>query len=261
MNDFINHISDPLNLAILVVSALIIIVALISVVVSIVLAIKYVKYNKIHNSVGLTGEYVARKILDDNGLENIAVKKTGSLMFGNSYSHFFKKVRLRRRTWKKDSVTSLAMAAQKSCLAILDKEGDRDMKTRIVLTPIRMFGPFMFVPLIVVGVVIDVLVFKTPTWISVAFAGAGLLFFVIAFILTIMTLKTERKAQSKAYDVLKNGNMATEEELGMMKKLFHLYNIQYINDVILSFLEILLRVLQILAAAKGGSSSSVSSNR
>ena len=59
--------------------------------------------------------------------EHIKVSKNGSILFGNSYSHFFKKVRLRRLTWKKDSITSLSIAVQKASLAILDKEGDPDM--------------------------------------------------------------------------------------------------------------------------------------
>ncbi len=112
-----------------VVLVLLAIALIVAFVISICLAISYVKYNKKKNSVGKTGEQVARKILDDNGLEHIAVSKNGSILFGNSYSHFLKKkVRLRRLTWQKDSVTSLAMAAQKSSLAVMDKEGDPSMK-------------------------------------------------------------------------------------------------------------------------------------
>lgn len=39
----------------------------------------------------------------------------------------------------------------------------------------------------------------------------------------------------------------TEEELDALKKLFHLYNVQYVNDIILSCLELLYTVLQIAA--------------
>ena len=39
--------------------------------------------------------------------------------------------------------------------------------------------------------------------------------------------------------------MATEEELDDLKELFHLYNIQYINDSILACLELLYTILQI----------------
>ena len=140
-----------LEIALMVVGALIGIVGLASLFVSAWLGVKYYKFNKKENSVGLTGVEVARKILDNNELENIKVKVTGSLLFGNSYSHIFKKVRLRRFTKDKKSITSLGMGAQKACLAILDKEGDKDMRKRIKLFPLITFGPFMFIPLIIIG--------------------------------------------------------------------------------------------------------------
>ena len=144
--------SDAIAWAMLIVGALIIVFALIGVGISIFLFFKYHKLNKTKNSCGLTGEEAARRILDNNGLQHIAVKCTGSIIWGNSYSHYFKKVRLRRFTYKKDSVTSLAMAAEKSALAVLDKEHDPLMKTRNVLIPLQIFGPLMFIPLIAIGV-------------------------------------------------------------------------------------------------------------
>ena len=65
--------------------------------------------------------------------------------------------------------------------------------------------------------------------------------------MSLKVLKTEVKAQNRAYDLLKNNNMATDEELIMLKKLFKLYNIQYVNDMILALLELIYRVLQIIA--------------
>ena len=92
-----------LEIAIAIVGILIAIVGMISGVISIWLAIRYAKFNKKENSAGMTGEQVARKILDDNGLNHIKVSVVGSIMFGNSYSHYFKKVRLRRMTRHENS--------------------------------------------------------------------------------------------------------------------------------------------------------------
>ena len=231
----LNNVSDTIIISMGIILTLIAIVSIVAFIVQIVLAIKYHKYNKKQNSLNMTGEKIARKILDENGLEHIKVKSSGSILFGNSYSHFFKKVRLRRLTWKKSSVSSLAMAAQKSCLAILDKENDSDMNTRIKLTPIIYFGPMAFLPLIIIGVLIDILVMKSQHFtFTMLFTSLGLVLYLISFVMSIKVLKTEVKAQNKAYEVLKDGNMATEEELKMLKKLYKLYNIQYVNDMIVS---------------------------
>lgn len=249
--------SNGIAIAMIVVAALIAVFALIGVGISIFLFFKYHKLNKTKNSCGLTGLEAARKILDDNGLQKIKVKATGSIIWGNSYSHVFKKVRLRRFTYKKDSVTSLAMAAQKSSLAIMDKEHDPIMKTRNVLIPLQIFGPMMFIPLVLIGIILDLIIMTNTNFVfTFICAGVGLLFYVITFILTGVILKAETKAQAKSIEILRSEKMATEDEIVKIKELYKLYNLEYINNMILAFLELLLRVLQIIAAAQGSSSSS-----
>ncbi len=248
---------DPaIQWAIFIVLCLIVIVGIFSLAVSIWLSIKYVIYNRTMNKAGINGEQAARKILDDNGLQKIKVSVVGSLLFGNSYSHFFKKVRLRRLTVKKNSISSLAMGAQKSALAILDKEGDKDMKTRIIMTPFIFFGPFAFIPIVLIGVLIDIAIFSFTGVASLVAGILGLSFYVVSFVMAIMVLKTETKAQVRALEILEKENLATEEEREMMKKLFRLYNIEYVNDLILQLLELILRILMLVANAQHSSSSS-----
>ena len=241
------------DIALAIVAIMIAIVGAYAFVVSIWLMVKYVKFNRTENSAGLTGQEVARKILDENGLNHIKVKATGSILFGNSYSHFFKKVRLRRLTRHERSLTSLGMGAQKASLAILDKEGDPDMRKRIRLYPIITFGPFAFVPLIVIGALLDFFVFNQTGTLTLIFGGLGLLFYAYAIVLSVLTLKTEKKAQEKAYEILEREGYATEDELASLKELFHLYNVQYVNDIILASLEMVYVALEILAEVNGKS--------
>ena len=242
-----------LEIALMIVGVLILIVGLVSGVTSIWLAIKYYRFNRRKNSLGLTGMEIARKILDDNGLKHIKVKRTGSVMYGNSYSHYFKKVRLRGFIRHEDSLTSVGMGAQKAALAILDKEGDKDMRKRIRLTPIVSFGPFAFIPLIIVGAALDYFVFNGGGTCTLVLGAIGLLFYAYSIVLSVLTLKTEKKAQNRAYEILERDYHITNEELAALKDLFRLYNIQYINDIILSSLELIYTALQIAIAVKGDS--------
>ena len=244
-----------LDIALIIVGILIMIVGIASGITSIWLAIKYFKFNRCQNSLGLTGMQIARKILDNNGLEHIKVNRTGSLLFGNSYSHYFKKVRLRGLIKHETSLTSIGMGAQKAALAILDKEGDADMKKRVRLVPFITFGPFAFIPLLLVGIALDFYVFNGngSGLCTLVFGAIGLLFYIYAIVLSVLTLKTEKKAQNRAYDILKKDYHITEEELLALKELFRLYNIQYINDIILSCLELIYTLLEIAIALKGNS--------
>lgn len=250
----LDGVSEGVIIAMSVVVGLLIIASIFALGISIYLSISYVRYNKKQNSCGKTGEQIARKILDHHELGHIKVSKTGSIMFGNSYSHYFKKVRLRRLTWQKRSVTSLAMAAQKSALAVLDKENDADMRTRVRLTPLIYFGPIAFVPMVVIGVLLDVLL--STGFCGILFTVLGLGFYLLSFVMSILVLKTEKKAQKRAYEIMKEEGLATEEELESCKKLFRLYNIEYINDMVIALLELIYRVLQIIAYVQNSSSSS-----
>lgn len=255
----LDGVSDAVILAMSVVCGLLVLASVVALVVSIYLAIQYVKYNRSPNSCGMTGEQIARTILDQNGLEKIRVSKTGSILFGNSYSHYFKKVRLRRLTWKKQSVSSLAMAAQKSALAVLDQEQDADMKTRIRLTPFIYLGPIACVPMVLLGALLDLYVFQSTNGVyTITLTSIGFAFYLLSFLMSILVLKTEKKAQQRAYEIMKENGMATGEELAMCQKLFRLYNVEYINDMVIALLELVYRVLQIIAYVQNSSSSSKS---
>ena len=237
-----------LEIALTVVGVLIAIVGAVSGTISLWLIYKYYKYNRRENSLGLTGIEIARKILDDNGLQHLKVKKSGSMIFGNSYSHYFKKVRLREFIRHQTSVTSIGMGAQKAALAILDKEGDPDMKKRIRLVPLITFGPFAFIPLLTVGLFLDYFVYNTNGLLTIVFGILGLLFYIYSIVLSFLTLKTEKKAQERAYEILEKDYHITADELTALKELFRLYNIQYINDIILAALELIYTVLEIAIA-------------
>ena len=244
-----------LEIAIAIVGLLIFVFSIVALVTSIWLAVRYSKFNKTENTAGMTGEEVARKILDDHGLSHIKVSTTGSIMFGNSYSHYFKKVRLRRMTRHETSLTSLGMGAQKAALAVLAKEEDPDMKRQIRLVPLITFGPFAFIPLLLVGAALDYYFFSQNATCTLVLGGLGLLFYVYSIVLSITTLKTEKKAQVRANEILMEGGLITAEESENLKKLFHLYNVQYVNDIILSVLELIYNVLKIIAMFKGDNNS------
>ena len=130
------------------------------------------------------------------------------------------------------------------------------MKKQVRLYPVIAFGPFAFIPLILVGAALDYFVFGQNGACTYVLGGLGLLFYAYSIVLSVLTLRTEKKAQERAYIYLREQQMATAEELADLKELFRLYNIQYINDIILAALELLYTVLQIAAEMNNGRSKS-----
>lgn len=110
----------------------------------------------------------------------------------------------------------MAMAAQKSALAVLDRENDADMKTRARLTPLIYLEPIACVPMVIIGVLLDLFVLKRTDGIcTVILTSVGFAFYLRSFVMSVLVLKTEKKAQKRAYEILKENGLATDEELDM----------------------------------------------
>jgi len=252
-----DDLSIALMIAIGIISVIIVVLAIYALIVSIKLAIKYMKYNKQMVKSNKAGHVVAEELLKKNNIKDIKVKKTSilsSFMFGNSYSHYFKRIRLRGLIYDKPSLTSVALAGQKVELCLLDKEGDKDMKRRIRLLPVINFGPFAWVLLILIGFVLDFIVFNGSGWITLIFTILGTLFYLWTFQLQLAELKTETKAQDRALKTLKKEDYLTDNELEDAKKLYELYNLSYKLSAIIALLqmikEILTIILKVILASK-----------
>ena len=242
-----------LELAIMIVSGLIVVGLVVALIVQIVLIVKYKKFNKTPLQSGLTSQQTARTLLDANGLTNVQIKKLGFfrriLLFGNHYSVMRKTIYLRKNIIDSSSVTAVGIATQKVCLAIQHKNKDKSFIFRYVLQILTLFTPLLFYVSIAVGLIIDIVTkFSGLPTIVGLFVGLG--FYLLTFILQIVNIKVEKKANEQAVEVLKSANIFNENEITTLQKLLKLYIISDIIILVLSILKLILQILKILARSK-----------
>ncbi|MBQ4424759.1 MAG: zinc metallopeptidase [Lachnospiraceae bacterium] len=246
----------PLAIAYLVVCALVLIMAIVALVMKIIVFIRYSKANRMPVSNQMTGLETARYALDTAGLTHIKVRKAGIIreaLFGNYYNVYTKTIYLRSILGKidnKKSVTSTALALQKVGLAKLCEEGDKKTLIRNTLSLIGVFGPFLFIPLILIGGVLDYYVLKTDGKIAGMCIVLGVLFMIAGFIVTALNIPVEKKANQRALEMIEEYDLATPQEREVMKNVFDTYIISYICDFILEILRIVQWVLQIVMKAQ-----------
>ena len=177
-----------IEIAILIVSGLIVVALVVALIVQIVLIVKYKRYNKTPLANGLTSQQTARSLLDSNGLQNVQIKKLGFfrriLLFGNHYSVMKKTIYLRKNILNSSSVTAVGIATQKVCLAVQHKNKDKSFIFRYVLQILTLFTPLLFYGSIVLGLIVDLVTQFTgiPTIIGL-FVGIG--FYIVIRILRI----------------------------------------------------------------------------
>ena len=241
---------DGLELTYIAISILLAIAVVAALIAQIFVAVGYWRGNRVQNSLGLTGEEFARKLLDENGMPDVQVKKCGilrTLFFGNHYSIMKRTVYLRIFTIRKASVTSAAIAAQKVALAEAHRNGDRKMIIRGRLQGLGVFAPCLFIPLVIIGLVIDLLVMHFLIFTGIALI-LGLAFIVFSFIVTLLNIPVEKKAIVRAQEWL-NASL-TPEENERAKKIFRCYMVEYVLQFIVALLRLIQLILKIFLKAR-----------
>ena len=78
------------------------------------------------------------------------------------------------------------------------------MAARIRMTPVIYFGPLAFIPLILIGLLLDLLFFRNVTGLGLMFFTLlGLIIYIISFVMSVKVLKTEKKAQEMTLKIMK----------------------------------------------------------
>ena len=211
---------------------LVIIVILIPLIAQIGVSSNYQKYKRVKNTKELTGYDVARKILDENGLEDIYIVETrGELT--DHYDPTKKVVRLSSDIYHGKTVAAMSVASHECGHAIQDKDGYTFMRIRSAIFPIVNVATSISYWIILLGFLFELL---DLIYIGIALTCLGLLF-------QIVTLPVEFDASKRAGVFLKEYNLATEDESKGVKKMLGAAAVTYVAGVLASALQILRLIL------------------
>ena len=185
---------------------------------------KYKKYAKIDNMLGLTGEEVARQILDSKGITGInIIPINGELT--DLYDPRKKEIRLSQGVFHGKSLSSLGIAAHEVGHACQDAENMGMLKLRNATA-----GGIMFADKLVIGVIILNLI--CAFLLAVDISGISFLliisywFFLLFF--QLITLPVEFDASKRAETMLYNCGFVVESERTKIKDLLFAAAMTYV---------------------------------
>lgn len=187
----------------------------------------YNKYLIVKQSSGLSGFEVARKILDNNGLDNIHIVETRGKLTDH-YDPTRKVIRLSHNVFHGDSVASVSIAAHECGHAIQDKTGYVWMKIRSMIFPIVNIATSISYVVILIGILAQLF--------NVVILGIFLTAFGLIF--QIVTLPVEFDASNRAKDELKKIGIVRKEEQTGVNKVLGAAAMTYVAGVLSSALEI-----------------------
>lgn len=201
---------------------------IISVAAQIFVSFSYSKYKKIKNSQEISGFEVAKKILENNGLDNIYVTEVR----GNLTDHYDpgrKVIRLSSEIFHGTSIASASVAAHEVGHAIQDKEGYSFMRFRSAIFPLVRFSSYGGYIAIALGAIFG---FIDLIWIGIALE-------VIILLFQILTLPVEFNASSRAEKELQKLSILSENEIEGSKKMLKAAAYTYVASVLTTLLQIL----------------------
>lgn len=190
------------------------------------------KYQSVNNRRGMTGQEVARQILDDNGLFNVPVEHVA----GNLTDHFDPRtnvVRLSDSVYSSTSVSAIGVAAHEVGHAVQHATGYAPIKIRNAILPITQLGSTLAMPIVLIG-----LIFTLQPLITV-----GIFLFAFVTLFQAVTLPVEFNASSRALQTLDSHNILEEDELRMSRKVLTAAAMTYVAALLSSLLSLLRLIL------------------
>ena len=188
----------------------------------------YSKTRKIKNKHNLTGEEVARTILDKNGLQNVQIEEVGTTL-GDHYDPRSKTVRLSSDIYHNTSIASASVAAHECGHAIQDKDDYTFLRIRHALIPVVNFSSYAGYIAIVIGCIFS----------SINLIWVGILMEIIILLFQLITLPVEFNASSRALKQLEELNLLEKSEIKYSRKMLKAAAMTYVASVAAAVLEIL----------------------
>lgn len=191
----------------------------------------YNQYSKVGNQRGLTGAQVARFILDNAGLQNIAIEPVRGQLTDH-YDPRGKVLRLSEGVFDSQSVAAIGVASHEVGHAIQDATNYGPMRLRGAIVPLAAIGGNLSMVLILFGLFLG----------GSQFVQIGTFLFLFTVIFQLVTLPVEFDASKRALRILNTGILSPQELEGA-KKVLNAAALTYVAAAIAGILNFLRLVL------------------
>ena len=135
----------------------------------------YKKYSRVANGTGMTGRQIARRMLDDNGLTNVTIKRVSGTL-SDHYDPRSRSIALSDGIYDTASVSAMAVACHECGHAVQHARHYAPMSIRSALVPIANFGSSAWLILIIAGVFLN---WMGLIWLAIALYAFAVLFHVV----------------------------------------------------------------------------------
>lgn len=190
------------------------------------------RYNRVGARSGITAAQVARRILNDRGLEDIPVEQVAGKL-SDHYDPKARALRLSQQVYRSSSLAAIGVAAHEAGHAFQHDEEYLPLSLRSGLVPIAKFGSNAAWVLLILGLILGF----PPLARFGVYAFAGVVLF------QLVTLPVEFNASSRALRLLTVGGYLTEDEIPQTKKVLDAAALTYVAAALMGILQLVRLIL------------------
>lgn len=196
----------------------------------------YNKYNGYYTRSRMTGRDTAVRLLRANGIHNIEVGRVRGTL-SDHYHPTKRVINLSEGVYGNDSLAACAVAAHEVGHAVQKKKGYIPYKIRNGLVFITNIGSRLALPLVLLGLILDVFVMTTQNSdVGFYLAMAGVALYGLSTVFLLVTLPVEFDASRRAKKMLVAEGILTEEELPAAKEMLSAAAMTYVASLLTSLI-------------------------
>ena len=194
----------------------------------------YSKYDRVQTRSCMTGYDTATRLMRSRGVSDIAVNRVEGKLTDH-YNPSKKVVNLSMSTYGSASVAAVAVAAHEVGHVMQKHTGYVPYKIRNVLVPVANIGSRLALPLVIVGLLLDLFweaahpYGQWAVYLGIALYGLSTLFMLV-------TLPVEFNASHRAKKMLVEEGILTQEEVPAASKVLSAAALTYVASLLISLL-------------------------
>lgn len=196
----------------------------------------YSKYNQYYTRSRMTGRDTAVRLLRANHIRNVEVGRVHGVL-SDHYHPTKGVINLSEGVYGNDSLAAVAVAAHEVGHAVQKKKGYLPYKIRNGLVFITNVGSRLALPLVLLGLILDVFVMTTQNSdVGFYLAMAGVALYGLSTVFLLVTLPVEFDASRRAKKMLVAEGVLSEEELPAAEKMLTAAAMTYVASLLTSLI-------------------------
>ncbi len=207
----------------------------------------YKKYGKVLNRAGYNGYDTAYRLMRSNGVMDVQVGKVSGELTDH-YSPAKGIVNLSDSTYGSSSVAAVAVAAHEVGHVMQNKKGYLFYQIRTAIVPVANIGSFLAMPLVMLGLILDMFVTSVSSDLGFYVAMIGVILYGMSFAFSLATYPVELNASRRAKSMLLSQGILSADEMKGAEKVLSAAALTYLASLLTSliyFLRFLFYVLNL----------------